>query len=205
MPTHLTPRPLSLPFAMFRAARRIALTVAACATFALPAQAVTVGEDGLHKPDWLVETFRDLTEDLEEANAEGKRLMLIFEQRGCIYCTRMHEQVYPDPEIDRMLREDFFVVQMNLFGNIDVTDFDGSTRQERDMARHWGVVFTPTMIFLPETPPESGGLRDAAVAIMPGAFERGTTRAMLQWVLEKGYESDEHFQAYVARTMSQRN
>ena len=162
-----------------------------------------LGEDGLHKPDWFVETFRDLRDDLADAKAEGKRLLLMFEQRGCIYCTKMHETVYVDPEIERLLSEEFYVIQMNLFGNLEVTDFDGTILQERDMARHWGVVFTPTLIFAPEEVPESVGLRDSAAMIMPGAFERGTTRLMLEWVLEKGYEGDEHFQKYVARRLEE--
>lgn len=172
--------------------------------FALPLAAAPLGDDGLHKPDWIVETFRDMRDDLEDAQAQGKRLLLMFEQRGCIYCTRMHENVYPDPEITRMLTDDFMVIQINLFGNVPITDFDGTTLDERDMARRWGVVFTPTLIFAPESVPDSGSMRDAAVMTMPGAFERGTTRLMLQWVLEKGYESEEHFQHYVARMLSER-
>jgi len=172
---------------------------------ALPVSATTLGDDGLHKPDWIVETFRDMRDDLEDAQAQGKRLLLMFEQRGCIYCTRMHENVYPDPDITRMLTEDFMVIQINLFGNVPITDFDGTTLDERDMARRWGVVFTPTLIFAPESAPDSGSMRDAAVMTMPGAFERGTTRLMLQWVLEKGYESEEHFQHYVARMLSERS
>jgi thioredoxin-related protein len=184
--------------------REVLAGLAAFVVITGAAQATPLGEDGLHKPDWLVETFRDLTEDLEDAQAEGKRLLLMFEQRGCIYCTRMHENVYPDPEITRMLTDDYMVIQVNLFGNIPITDFDGTTLDERDMARRWGVVFTPTLVFAPEEVPESGTMRDAAVMIMPGAFERGTTRLMLQWVLEKGYEGDEHFQHFVARNLRER-
>lgn len=161
-----------------------------------------LGDDGLHKPDWLVETFRDMRDDLEEARASGRRMLILVEQRGCIYCTRMHEQVFVDDEIARMLREDYLVVQMNLFGNVPVTDFDGVTMDERDMLRRWRVVFTPTMIFLPETVPESGTVAETAVMVMPGAFERATTRLMLRWVLERGYEGDEHFQHYVARNLN---
>lgn len=179
----------------------ILASLVTAALMAVSAQAAPLGEDGLHKPEWLVETFRDLTDDLEDARAQGKRLLLMFEQRGCIYCTRMHENVYPDPAIAQMLSEDYMVIQINLFGNIPVTDFDGTTLDERDMARRWGVVFTPTLLFAPEEVPESGGMRDAAVMVMPGAFERGTTRLMLKWVLEKGYEGDEHFQHYVARNL----
>lgn len=167
--------------------------------------AAPMGDDGLHKPEWLRDTFKDMTEDLEEANAEGKRLLVIFEQRGCIYCKKMHEEVFPDPAIAALIEENYFVVQMNLFGDVEVTDFDGETLSERDMAVRWGVVFTPTMMFMPEEVPESGTAAQAAVVSMPGAFGKGTTKALLNWVLEKGYEGDEHFQKYVARMLSQQN
>jgi thioredoxin-related protein len=182
---------------------RIVFAIVAGLMLTGPVAAVPLGEDGLHKPAWFVETFRDLRDDLADANEQSKRLLLIFEQRGCIYCTRMHEEVYVDPEIERLLSEQFYVIQMNLFGNLEVTDFDGTVMEERDMARRWGVVFTPTMIFAPEVAPESGGLRDSAAMVMPGAFERGSTRLMLEFVLEKGYEGEEHFQKYVARRLDE--
>jgi len=132
-----------------------ALAAAAILAFAGPAVAeVAMGDDGLHKPDWLKETFLDLREDLADANAEGKRMLIIVEQRGCIYCTRMHEKVFPDPDIDAIIRESFFVVQINLYGDLEVTDFDGTVLTEKDTARRWNTVFTPTMIFLPEEVPE---------------------------------------------------
>lgn len=174
--------------------------VAIAMSMALPAAAVELGKDGLHKPAWFVETVKDLRDDLENANAQGKRLLLILERRGCIYCTQMHERVYPDPEITKLLSEKFTVIQINLFGNAEVIDFDGTTKQERDMARHWGAVFTPTLFFAPESLPTNGGLRNSAVMVVTGAFERGTTQAMLNWVLERGYDGDEQFQNYVART-----
>lgn len=42
--------------------------------FASPALAAGIGEDGLHKQDWFAVTFKDVEEDLETANDEGKRL-----------------------------------------------------------------------------------------------------------------------------------
>lgn len=165
----------------------------------LPVSAVEMGEDGLHKTTWMRITFKDMTEDLAAANAEGKRLALIFEQRGCTYCKKMHEQVFPDPDVDALIREKFFVVQMNLFGDEEVTDFDGTVLSEKQMARRWGVVFTPTILFMPETVPEGGNAGLAAVAVMPGAFGKWTTYNMFNWVSIKGYETEEHFQKYHAR------
>ncbi|MDR5651085.1 SoxW family protein [Ruixingdingia sedimenti] len=174
------------------------LAAALALAVALPVAAADLGDDGLHKPDWLRETFKDLREDLAEANAEGKRLLIIVEQRGCIYCKKMHEEVFPQPQIDALIRDHYFVVQMNLFGDVEATDFDGTALSEKDMAVRWGVMFTPTLIFLPEEVPEGETTADAAVAMMPGAFGPGTTEALLTWVRDHGYENGEHFQRFLA-------
>mgnify|MGYP005858932591 FL=1 len=168
----------------------------------LPVTAAELGDDGLHKPDWLRETFKDMTEDLAEANSEGKRLLVMVEQRGCIYCTRMHEKVYPDPTVAALLRDHYFVVQINLFGDVEVTDFDGTTLSEKDMAVRWGLMFTPTLMFLPQEVDTSKTAAEAAVVLMPGAFEIGTLAALLEWVRDHGYESGEHFQKYLATRLS---
>ncbi|MEP1327604.1 thioredoxin family protein [Pseudophaeobacter sp.] len=169
--------------------------------------AVELGDDGLHKTPWMRETFKDLREDLEEANSEGKRLVLFFEQRGCIYCTKMHEEVFPRPEVSDYIADNYFVVQMNLYGDVEVTDFDGSVLAEKDMARKWGVLFTPTILFLPEEVGEGGTAPQAAVATMPGAFGPGTTLDMFTWVREKRYllDNGEDFQRYHARRIRERN
>ena len=170
------------------------------------AAAATVGDDGLHIQPWIRDTFKDLQEDLDEANAEGKRLAIFFEQRGCIYCTKMHETVYPDPELSDYIDENFFVIQLNLHGDLEVVDFDGDTLTEKQIARKWGILFTPSVIFLPEEVEEGQTAIQSAVAMMPGAFSRGTTLDMFTWVIEKRYEldSDEDFQRYHARRINER-
>jgi thioredoxin-related protein len=170
------------------------------------AAAATVGDDGLHIQPWIRDTFKDLQEDLDEANAEGKRLAIFFEQRGCIYCTKMHETVYPDPELSDYIDENFFVIQLNLHGDLEVVDFDGDTLTEKQIARKWGILFTPSVIFLPEEVEEGKAAIQSAVAMMPGAFSRGTTLDMFTWVNEKRYalDSDEDFQRYHARRINER-
>ena len=125
-------------------------TLIAATLVALPVAASEIGDDGLHKADWMRDTFKDMAEDLAEANDEGKRLLLMVEQRGCIYCKKMHEEVLSQDDVSAYIEENFFVVQMNLHGSTEVTDFDGETLEERDMARKWGMLFTPTMLFFPQ-------------------------------------------------------
>ena len=183
------------------------MTGLAATLIALPAWAAELGDDGLHKTDWMRDTFKDLRDDLAEANDEGKRLVLFFEQRGCIYCTQMHEEVFPDPTISDYIEENYFVVQLNLHGDIEVTDLDGESLSEKEMARKWRVMFTPTIMFLPEEVPEDTSAAEAAVAVMPGAFGKGTTLDMFTWVNEKRYllDNGEDFQRYHARMIQERD
>lgn len=180
--------------------KHIAMSAAlACLVGTGPAFAVTLGDDGLHKAPWLHDTFKDLRDDLAEAHDAGKRLAVIIEQRGCIYCTKMHEEVFVLPAIEKILTDDYFFVQINMFGDVEVTDFDGTSLSEKEMVRRWNILFTPTIIFLPEEVAPDATAVQAAVAVMPGAFGKFTTFNMLNWVKDHGYDTDESFQKYHAR------
>jgi thioredoxin-related protein len=168
--------------------------------------ALELGDDGLHKTRWMQDTFKDLREDLSEANSEGKRLVLFFEQIGCIYCTKMHKEVFSKEKVSNYIEENFFVVQLNLHGDIEVTDFDGEVLAEKDMARKWGILFTPSVIFLPTEVKVDVSAQQAAVATMPGAFSAWTTMDLFTWVREERYllDNGEDFQRYHARRIDER-
>jgi thioredoxin-related protein len=167
-----------------------------------PAFAET-GDDGLHKEDWFSLTFRDIGEDIEQAKAQGKRLAIVIEQRGCIYCRQMHEKLLNDPEVRDYIKANYMVVQYNMFGDEEVTDTDGAVLTEKTATRKWGYLFTPTIVFLPEDAPQDKSVAQAAVAVMPGAFGKWTFLDMFKWVREKGYETDEPFQIYHARHIAE--
>ena len=182
---------------------RAILGVIAFLAFAVPAFAVEMGDDGLHKQDWFSLTFKDVGEDLKAAHEEGKRLVLIFEQRGCVYCRKMHEVVLSDPQVRDYIKAHYKVVQYNLFGDEEVTDLDGEVLTEKKAGRKWGVVFTPTVVFLPEQVSEATDVGKAAVSVMPGGFGKMTALHMYEWVVAKGYQGDEHFQNYHARRLEE--
>ncbi len=175
--------------------------------FAGAVSAAELGDDGLHKTPWMRDTFNDLREDLEEASAEGKRLVLLIEQQGCIYCKKMHEEVFPQPDLSAYIEDNFFVVQLDLHGSATAVDFDGEEAEQRALMRKWGILFTPTLIFMPEEVPENSTAAEAAVAAMPGAFSKATTLDLFTWVNENRYELDngEDFQRYHARRIQERN
>ena len=112
---------------------------------------VATNDDGLHVQPWFADTFLDLREDLTEAAAAGKRLAIFWEQRGCPYCREMHRVNLGNKEISDYIQKHFVVVQLNLRGAREVTDFDGKKMSESQIARRWLVNFTPTISLYPAT------------------------------------------------------
>lgn len=163
------------------------------------AGSVPLGDDGLHKPDWLKDGFKVLAEDLQDAAAADRHLLLIVEQRGCIYCARLHNEVLTDPRIDRLIRERFDVVQVDLFGGTELTDIDGEVLSEKRAAAKWGVAVTPTLIFLPRTPPPDADVARAAMAILPGVLEADDLLAVLEWAGADGPATGRDIQDILAR------
>lgn len=158
------------------------------------ARAAKLNDDGLHVQDWFLESFLDLKQDIEDAAARGKRVAITFEQRGCIYCTEMHEKHLANATISGYVRQHFEMIQLNQFGAREVTDLDGKALPEKDMARRWAVTSTPTILFLPEKP-VSGQAHYVASARMRGLLPPPAFLAMFRFVAERQYEKMD-FPAY---------
>lgn len=160
-------------------------------------------EDGLYAESWFLTSFLDLEEDLKEAQANGKRFVIMWELKGCPYCKETHFVNFQDPEIRKFIETNFVVLQLNLQGSRAVVDFDGEEIEERKLARKYGVRFSPTFLFLP---PRADGLADAppkerAVAQMPGYFRPHHFLAMFRYVNEEAY-GNEPFRTYLKRQLA---
>lgn len=163
-----------------------------------PAVAPLKGEDGIYHQNWFMQSFFDLREDFADAKKQGKRLAVIFEQRGCIYCTKMHTEVLAKRYINDYVRENFAVIQFDIWGSREVTDFDGSKMPEKKLAERWGVMFTPTVVFFKDSIDDLKGQwgQPLEVARMNLGIGAGTFYDMFAWVRTKTYESDRNFQRF---------
>jgi thioredoxin-related protein len=171
-----------------------------------PRVAPRLGEDGIYHQAWALNSFLDLREDFGEASAKGKRLAVIFEQRGCIYCTKMHTEVLSLKYINDYVRENFEIVQLDLWGAREVVDFDGTRLSEKKLAERWGVMFTPTVVFLRDTLPADRKIwgQPLEVVRMSLGFGPPTFYDLFVWVRAKIYEQDTNFQRFHIARMGER-
>lgn len=190
-----------LPGAMPAAAQEQKALVAKAPVSGLvePKVAPINDENGLYRQAWFALSFLDLRDDFAEAKREGKRLAIIFEQHGCPYCKKLHTDVLAERYINDYVRENYRVIQMDLFGSRDVTDFDGKVMSERALGERWGILFTPTVVFLKDdlTGLEGKWGRELeAVDRLPLSFGAPTFYDLFVWVREKIYERDRNFQRF---------
>src|SRR5262245_17278488 len=124
----------------------------AAAALARPARAEAIlTDDGLYKQPWFLETFLELGDDLDSAAKAGKRFAIMWELRGCPYCKETHLVNFARPDVESYIKTNFEVLQLNIIGSRKVTDFDGKEMSEKALAAKYGVRFTPTFQFFPET------------------------------------------------------
>lgn len=175
-----------------RLSRRSMLAGAATLLAPLPAAAsvLKLNDDGLYTKPWFLESLLDLNDDLKEAADKGKRLVIMWELKGCPYCKKVHEINLADPAIESFIKDRFELLQLNIIGAREVTDFDGQRLTEKEFARKYGVRATPTFQFFPE---KADGLAQKApqareVARWQGYMEPKPFTAMFRFVADKAYE-----------------
>ena len=101
-------------------------------------------------PTWFKESFLNLRDDVAEAKSAGKRLLVFFEQDGCPYCNAMVERNLAQKDILEKVQKNFDVIAINMWGDREITDVDGSKYVEKTFAEHLKVQFTPTLVFYDE-------------------------------------------------------
>ncbi len=139
----------------------LAALVAVSMIWAVPLAAPAAQEEGSlgggmvnpgyhEQPDWFKLSFLDLRDDVKEATAAHKRVLLYFYQDGCPYCKKLLEDNFGQRAIAEKTRKHFDVIAINMWGGREVTGLDGVTSSEKEFASKMRVMFTPTLLFLDE-------------------------------------------------------
>lgn len=164
-----------------------------------------MNDDGLYHQDWFINSFLDLKEDMAEATKAGKRFAIIWEQKGCPYCRDVHTVNFADDKLREWIKQRYNILQLNLWGDREVTDLDGQVLPEKELARKYRVNFTPTIQFFPETAAETQGKKGDAVEVarMPGYFRNFHFLAMFEYVWDKRYAKGQDFQRYILEKSAQ--
>lgn len=159
------------------------LLLAYCLALISPSQATDrpmgnyYGARTAEKPAWFKESFLEFEEDVAEAAAAGRRVMLYFHQDGCPYCARLVEENFADPAMRDYIIENFDGISLNMWGDREVVSISGNAFTEKTFAAALKVQYTPTLVFLDE---------NGKVALrLNGYYPPSDFRAALDFVARK--------------------
>ncbi len=175
--SHTSPLPLS---------RRRLLSAAAASLVAVPFAGNAAPQlqlDGLYSEPWLLKTSGSLSADFAQSAKSMKNFAILWEMRGCPWCKRLHMENFAREDIAAYLKDNFNLLQLNLKGTQQLTDFDGEKLTEEDLSYKYGINSTPTFQFFKPADAAKGQDLGRAGYLNPEDF-----LTLLRFIREKGYE-----------------
>ena len=114
----------------------------------------------------------------------------MWELRGCPYCKETHLVNFARADVEVYIKTNFEVLQLNIIGSREVTDFDGEKLSEKAFAQKYGVRSVPTFQFFPES---VAGLaakapREREVARAQGYIDPQPFLDLFRFVSERDYD-----------------
>lgn len=140
-------------------------------------------------PAWFKNSFLHLREDIDEARTHGKRVILMFTQDGCPYCSALVERNLSQREIEATMKEKFDVIAVNIWGDREVVGLDGRRYTEKTYSAAQKIQFTPSLLFFDET--------GKTVLRLNGYVPPARLQAALDWVGGR-HENKTAFRDFVA-------
>jgi thioredoxin-related protein len=122
------------------------------------------------------QSLGDFQEELQMARDEGKAGVLIFfEMEECPFCHRMKTTVLNQPEVQDYYKEHFLIYPVDIEGDVEIVDFEGETRTQKDFAfRGHRVRATPVFGFFDLegklVTRYTGATKDAAEFLLLGEY-----------------------------------
>lgn len=135
-------------------------------------------------PEWFSKTFLDLEEDLKEAQAQGKKgIIVYFGQKDCAYCEMFLKVNFgSDSETVNYTKKYFNVIALDIWGSREVTDFADTVMTEAELAEFEETNFTPSLIFYTEDGVEALRIR--------GYMPPYQFRAAIEYVVDDYYKKE---------------
>jgi len=143
-------------------------------------------------PDWFKNSFLNLQEDLDEAlQADKIGIIVYFGQKNCAYCEALMQINFGrEEDIVHYTKQYFDVIPINIWGDREVTYFDGKVSTEKSFAESKQAHFTPSLIFY--------GKDGKKLLQLRGYYTPYKMRAALEYVVD-GFNEKESLRSYMAR------
>jgi thioredoxin-related protein len=134
----------------------------------------------------------DLAAEIEDAAADGKRLIVMFHEEGCPWCNKMRERIFPHPKITKYFSDKFVMIEEDIKGDLELTTPEGELITQKIFARRKRVRGTPTFVFYDtdgKVAARVPGYQDVTTFIASGRYVHEkifkTGKSLARWQMEQ--------------------
>lgn len=132
-------------------------------------------------PEWFKESFLEIQEDVDEARAEGKHVMLFFHLDDCPYCDRMINESLDATPMKDFIQKHFDVIAINIKGDREIAFDENTSVTEKRLSQLLKVRYTPNLFFLNHN--------NKAVVRLTGYRPPDRLQKVMTFVQEKAYQT----------------
>lgn len=150
------------------------------------------------RPAWFKESFLEIQDDVDEASAEGRHVMLFFHLNDCPYCDRMLSESFEQEPLTSYIRQHFDVIEVNVKGDREIVFNEEISMLEKELSEHLKVRATPAIMFL--------DAENNSVVRVDGYRAPERFQHVLNYVSSKGYKKytlSEHLDQNLQRNVYQ--
>lgn len=133
----------------------------------------------------------DFDEGLALAAREKKPVLVDFYTSWCVWCKRMDERTFSDPDIGAYLGEHFVTVRLNAEKRGVEHRFEGKSYTPVELTRRFGVRGFPSLAYLSRT--------GEIVTVVPGFQTPAQLMPMLEYVAKECYEKRMTFEEFLEK------
>jgi thioredoxin-related protein len=145
-------------------------------------EAKVVGGVEHDMPDWFKESFLELQDDVQEASAANKHVMLFFHLNNCPYCAKMLDDNFLKEPLKTYIQEHFDVIAINIKGDRPVQYNQELAFSEKELAADLGITLTPTITFI--------NSENKTVARLNGYRSPEQFKPVLEYVATQAYKTE---------------
>ncbi len=106
------------------------------------------GEEYIEFPSWIKSSFLDIKEDVADASAKNKHVILYFHLQGCPYCSVMMRESFIESQYTDYIKQNFDLIELDVEGGREVAMDENTNIRENALAKKLKVFSTPTILFL---------------------------------------------------------
>ncbi len=134
-------------------------------------------------------SWQGFEEAFDEAETSKKKVLVDVYAPWCGYCRKMHEEVYPDPEIREYIEANFELTRVDIDVDTDTLTYRGGYKlSSRMLATLFQTSGTPNTVFLM---PDGN-----FITALPGFAPREQFMTVLKYIASDAYQT-QPFQAFM--------